>query len=155
MTRLATHGSRIGKPPRRPTAAALFAWSVLLSPAQAPPALAFDLFATHEVTAQFATADGKPLAGAEVRVFAPGEPTKAYTTGHTDAAGKFVFDADRDGIWAIEARTPTEIARITKRVGGGPKQPGWIEPWFVIGGLLLLLAAAFWYRLRRMRPPKF
>jgi hypothetical protein len=153
MTRFVSPGSRIGEAPWRHAAVALFASSILSSPLAAPPALAF-LFATHEVTAQFATADGKPLSGAEVLVFAPGEPTKAYTIGHTDAAGKFVFDADRDGIWSIEARTATEIARITKRVGGEAPQRGRVEPWFVIGALLLLLAAAFWYRLRWMRPPK-
>ena len=152
MTFFASLGRRISAA-ARPAAAVLIAASILLSPMAAPPARAFDLFATHEVTAQFATAEGKPLAGAEVRVFAPGEATRTYTTGRTDAAGKFVFDADRDGIWSIEARTPTEIARITKRVGGGPAQRGRIEPWFVIGGLLVLLAAAFWYRLRRMGPP--
>jgi hypothetical protein len=150
MTRAALSGRRIGDPSWRPDAAALIVASMLLS----PPAHAFDLWATHEVTAQFATADGKPLSGADVRVFAPGQPNAPFTTGHTDAAGKFVFDADRDGIWSIEARTPAEIARISKRVGGGPAQRGWIEPWMVIGGLLALLAAAFWYRLRRLRPPK-
>jgi type II secretion system protein G len=72
--------------------------------------------ASREVTAQFATADGNPLVHAEVRVFAPGEPATPFTTGVSDAAGKFVFDADRDGVWSIEAKTSTEIARITKSV---------------------------------------
>ena len=34
------------------------------------PAAAFDLFAMHEVTVQFAAADGKPMAEAEVKVYA-------------------------------------------------------------------------------------
>src|SRR5215218_6444446 len=37
------------------------------------PAAAIDLFARHLVSVEFATADGKPLADAEVRVFAPGK----------------------------------------------------------------------------------
>lgn len=116
------------------------------------PAGAFDLFATHEVTAQFATADGKPMANAEVRVFAPGEPQAPVQTGHTDADGKFVFPADRDGMWSAEARTKTEVARVMIRVGG-PAQPqeSRIPPVVVIGGLLGLLALAVWYRFLRTR----
>ena len=40
--------------------------ALLLAPSSS---VAFDLFATHEVTVQFATQDGKPLANAEVQVF--------------------------------------------------------------------------------------
>ena len=67
---------------------------------------------------EFATADGKPLADAEVRVFAPGQPGQPALTGRTDSAGKFEFPADEDGLWSAEARTGDEIARVTIRVGG-------------------------------------
>ena len=132
--------------------AAVVAASVVLSPLAAPPADALDLLATHEVTAQFATADGKPMADAEVRVFAPGAPQTPVATGRTDAAGKFVFGADRDGMWSAEARTSGQIARIMIRVGGSSGNRG-ANPFLVIGALAVLLVAAFWYRLRRMRPP--
>jgi hypothetical protein len=137
----------------RPRVAALFVATVVLSPLAAPPAAALDLFATHEVTAQFATAEGRPMAGAEVRVFAPGAPNTPVATGRTDAAGKFVFDADRDGMWSAEARTSNEIARIMIRVGSGSSPDRGAIPYLVIGALAVLLVAAFWYRLRRMRPP--
>jgi len=130
--------------------AAVVAASVL---AAAPAADALDLLATHEVTAQFATADGKPMAGAEVRVFAPGAPQTPVATGRTDAAGKFVFGADRDGMWSAEARTSGQIARIMIRVGSGPSADRGFSAWLVVGALAALLVAAFWYRLRRMRPP--
>ena len=136
-----------------PRLAAVVAAAVILSPPAAPPADALDLLATHEVTAQFATADGKPMTGAEVRVFAPGAPNTPVATGRTDAAGKFVFGADRDGMWSAEARTSKEIARIMIRVGSGSSPGGGANPLLVIGGLVVLLAAAFWYRLRRKRPP--
>jgi hypothetical protein len=129
--------------------AAIVAASVLA----AVPANALDLLATHEVTAQFATADGKPMAGAEVRVFAPGAPQTPIATGRTDAAGKFVFGADRDGMWSAEARTSGQIARIMIRVGSGSSADRGFSAWLVIGALAALLVAAFWYRLRRMRPP--
>jgi hypothetical protein len=136
-----------------PRIAACVAASVVLSPLAVPPADALDLFASHEVTAQFATADGKPMAGAEVRVFAPGAPNTPVATGHTDAAGKFVFGADRDGMWSAEARTSDQIARIMIRVGSGSSPSGGANPFLLIGALAVLLVAAFWYRLRRLRPP--
>jgi hypothetical protein len=111
-----------------------------------------DLFATHEVTAQFATSDGKPMANAEVRVFAPGDLGTPVETGHTDADGKFVFEADRDGMWSAEARTKTEVARVMIRVGGPNSQPhSRVPPILVLGGLFGLLAMAWWYRMLRLR----
>jgi hypothetical protein len=116
------------------------------------PAHAFDLFATHEVTAQFATSSGKPMPNAEVRVFAPGDLQTPVETGRTDADGKFVFPADRDGMWSAEARTKTEVARVMIRVGGATQeQPSRVSPFTVIGGLVVLLALALWYRFLRMR----
>jgi hypothetical protein len=116
------------------------------------PACAFGLFATHEVTAQFATADGKPMANAAVRVFAPGDLKTPVETGHTDTAGKFVFYADGDGMWTAEARTPSQVARVMIRVGAGaPQQQTRIPPVVVIGALILLVAIAWWYRTLRAK----
>ena len=126
----------------------VFVWILIESPTRA-----VDLFAAHEVTAQFATADRKPMANAEVRVFAPGEPQAPVETGHTDADGKFVFGADRDGMWTAEARTKGEVARVMIRVGGPAQQQqqSRISPFVVLGGLLGLLALAVWYRILRLR----
>jgi hypothetical protein len=116
------------------------------------PACAFDLFTTHEVTAQFATADGKPMSDAAVRVFAPSDLKTPVVTGHTDSQGKFVFDAASDGMWTAEAHTSTEVARVMIRVGAGaPQQRTRVSPYIVIGGLIVLLALAWWYRGLRMR----
>ncbi|HEY3910045.1 MAG TPA: hypothetical protein VGM07_09155 [Stellaceae bacterium] len=97
------------------------------------------------------------MAGAAVRVFAPGDPTTPVETGRTDAQGKFAFSADRDGMWSAEARTSTEVARVMIRVGAGaPQQQSRVSPYLVIGGLILLVALAWWYRLlrgRARRPP--
>src|SRR5215467_8997527 len=117
----------------------------------APPAAAIGLFDTHEVTAQFATPDGKPMADAEVRVFAPGDPKTPVVTGRTDADGKFVFGADRDGFWSAEARSGDQIARIMIKVGGESQPQDRISPLLVIGVLAILLAIAIWYRLLRAR----
>jgi hypothetical protein len=115
------------------------------------PCQAFDLFTRHEVTAQFATPDGKPMAHAEVRAFAPGDPNTPAVTGRTDAEGKFVFDADRDGFWSAEARGADYVTRIMIRVGGEQQSQNWLSPFLVVGVLVVLLAIAVWYRLLRAR----
>ena len=127
------------------TAASILCWLC------STPAAAIDLFARHQVAVEFATADGKPLANAEVRVFAPGKPGKPALTGRTDSAGKFEFPAGEDGLWSAEARTGDEIARITIRVGGKAQQKEPLSPVWPIGGLLLLLVIAFGYRIMRAR----
>ena len=116
------------------------------------PAAGFDLFAQHQVTVQFATQNGKPLANAEVRVFAPGQPNRPALTGHTDSEGKFEFGADRDGFWSAEARSGDEIARVMIRVGSNETQKDEpLSPYWVIGGLVLLLILAFCFRILRTR----
>jgi hypothetical protein len=89
------------------------------------------------------------MAGAEVRVFAPGESSRTALTGRTDADGKFVFDADQDGFWSAEARNADYVARIMIRVGGEPQLHSWPSPFLVIGFLVVLLAIGVWYRLVR------
>ena len=125
--------------------------AAMLLPLVLSPAFALNLFATHEVTTQFATHDGKPMANAEVRVFAPGDPKTPVVTGRTDSDGKFVIDADRDGFWSAEARSGDEVARVMIRVGGEVQTQSRISPFYVIGALAILLAIAIWYRLLRAR----
>ena len=93
------------------------------------------------------------MANAEVRVFAPGDLRTPVETGHTNADGKFVFYADRDGMWSAEARMKTEVARVMIRVGGATQvqQQSRVSPLIVIGGLIGLLALAVWYRRLRLR----
>jgi hypothetical protein len=122
------------------------------------PAAALDLFTRHQVSVEFGTADGKPLADAEVRVFAPGQPTRPALIGRTDSAGKFEFLAYEDGLWSAEARTGDEIARISIRVGSAEHQQEPLSPAWLVGGLLLLLVLAFGFRILRARnrraPPR-
>jgi hypothetical protein len=134
----------------RRSAVAFPAAVAVLSLIAASPSRA-DLFTRHEVTAQFATPDGKPMAEAAVRVFAPGDPSRAALTGRTDSDGKFVFDADRDGFWSAEARNADYVARIMIRVGGEPQSQSWLSPFLVVGFLVVLLVVAVWYRLGRAR----
>jgi uncharacterized protein DUF4198 len=136
---------------RRAIVAALVLVLVGVAIVSIAPAAAFDLFARHQVTVQFATQDGKPMANAEVRVFAPGEPNRPARTGRTDSEGKFEFPADKDGFWSAEARAGDEIARATVRVGGEQQQSEPLSPYWVLGGLFLLLVLAFALRIARAR----
>jgi hypothetical protein len=115
------------------------------------PAAAIDLLAPHTVSVQFATPDGKPLADAEVRVFAPRQPDRPVRTGRTDSDGRYEFPADKDGFWTAEARSGDEIARATVRVGGEGHEREKLSPVWVIGGLLVLLMLAFAFRVARAR----
>jgi len=116
------------------------------------PAGALDLFATHEVTVQFATPDGKAMGNAEVNVYGPGDPTHVVKTGKTDKDGKFEFGADRDGLWTAEARVAGEVARATIRVGGSDSdQHDGPSPYLLIGALGVLLIMAVCYRFLRSR----
>ncbi|WP_045222361.1 carboxypeptidase-like regulatory domain-containing protein [Desulfonatronum thioautotrophicum] len=49
---------------------------------------------------------GQPMAEAQVAVFAPDNPARAWLTGQTDAEGRFSFAPDPDipGTWAVQAR---------------------------------------------------
>jgi hypothetical protein len=115
-------------------------------------ASALDLFASHRVEVQFATSDGKPLADAEVRVYAPGDLQHVVRTGRTDAEGRFEFPADRDGLWSAEARTATEVARASIRVGGGKGEAGKTDDktasYILVGALVVLLGVGI--ALRRL-----
>jgi hypothetical protein len=124
--------------------------AALLAALWSMPAAALDLFARHTVSVQFATADGKPMADAEVRVFAPGRPSRPELTGRTDSTGKFEFSANTDGLWSAEARSGSEIAHVTIRVGPTAESEP-LSPYWVVGGLLLLLILAFAYRVARRR----
>jgi len=115
-------------------------------------AAALDLFGRHEVTVQFATSDGKPMANAEVRVFAPGDPHRVVQTGKTGADGKFEFPADRDGMWSAEARSGDEIARATIRVGTPePVAAEPLSPYLIYAALGMLLLLAIGFRFLRAR----
>lgn len=50
--------------------------------------------------------DGTPMAGAQVTVYAPGEPLTPWLTGVCDEKGCFTFtpDPSKPGIWSVRVR---------------------------------------------------
>ena len=59
---------------------------------------------TVEILAAYDT--GGPMAGAQVSVYAPDDPTTPWLTGVCDDLGRFSFapDASRPGTWAVRVR---------------------------------------------------
>lgn len=118
----------------------------------APPAAALSLFAEHVVEVQFSSPDGKPMADAEVHVFAPGNPPRMVGTGRTDKNGKYSFEADRDGLWSAEVHEGGQVARVTVRVGReGETGNDEVSPYLLIGGAVVLLILAVIFRILRAR----
>ena len=140
---------------RRRRQAAAAVWLILLALLVPGPAAAQTLFG-RQVEVTLTAQDGKPMADAEVRVFAPGDPTHPIITGKTDSNGKFYFTANRDGFWTAESRRGDEVARVSVRVTGLEGGTEQISPWLLFGGLLVLLALAIGFRIlraRNRRPP--
>ncbi len=92
------------------------------------------------------------MADAEVNVFAPGQPNEAAVTGRTDKDGKFEF-RDRPSMASGPPR-PAMQQRDRARLGAGRRwrrQGEPVSPYWLIGGLFVLLVLAFGYRIARAR----
>lgn len=128
-----------------------FAWfAILLLAVVHGPAAGQSLFG-KQVEVTLAGQDGKPMAGAQVRVFAPGDFNHPVVTGKTDGSGKFYFTADRDGFWSAEANNGSEVARVSIKVTGVGGDTGPLSPWLLFGILAVLLVAAILLRVMRAR----
>ena len=81
-----------------------------------------------EIVAKYDT--GEPMAGAQVVVYAPDDPSTPWLTGVCDDEGRFSFtpDASRPGIWDVQVRLAGhgdiihipigEVTATTDSVGG-------------------------------------
>jgi len=94
-------------------------WTALLAqPAQGHGArVTHQVIPSVEVQALFDT--GKPMAEAQVAVFAPGQPETPWQTGLTDEAGNFRFSPDPDqvGNWEVQVRQAGHGSMATIAVG--------------------------------------
>lgn len=132
--------------------AALFAVVAAIVLASPPAIAAFDRFARHQVTVQFATQEGKPLADTPVQVFAPGGRPRPDLAGRTNGTGKFEFPADDDGFWIAQAQSGKQVVRVLVRVGGpGQEEQKPLSPYWVLAALFVLLVLAVAFRILRAR----
>lgn len=68
------------------------------------------LMSADELEMQAIYSTGEPLAGVEVRVFAPGNASEPWMTGTTDAEGRFSFlpDGAQQGEWQVDINMEAE-----------------------------------------------
>lgn len=103
-----------------------------------------------EVQARYDT--GEPMAGAQVTVFAPGDPQTPWLTGQTDPQGRFWFRPDGEGSWQVRIRQAGHGGIVTIPVdssSGDPSQAQVPEashssaPGIPGGGMRWLMAATW------------
>ena len=84
--------------------------AILLWVGLAAPALAHGAKITYTVATQIelqaAYDSGEPMAGAQVAVYAPDDPSTPWLTGKCDEEGRFRFapDPTRPGAWDVQVR---------------------------------------------------
>lgn len=78
---------------------------------------------TLSLTATYAS--GEPMAGAQVLVYAPDNPTTPWQTGTCDDAGRYEFapDPTRPGTWEIQVRQAGHGDTIYVEVGNATTAP--------------------------------
>ncbi|MGQ9626923.1 MAG: carboxypeptidase regulatory-like domain-containing protein [Anaerolineae bacterium] len=66
--------------------------------------IGYKVATTIEVTASYD--DGRPMAGGQVAIYAPDDPSKPWLTGTCDENGKFTFTPDpaKPGTWDVQVR---------------------------------------------------
>ncbi len=104
---------------------------LLTSVAAMPAALAHGVAVDYRVTSANveieATYDsGKPLANAQVVIYAPDAPTQAWLTGTADAEGRFSFTppANQMGNWQVKVRQAGHGAVLNVPVASNSQDAG-------------------------------
>ncbi len=74
---------------------------------------------TVEITASYD--DGRPMAGGQVTVYAPDDPSTPWLTGECDEDGQFTFTPDptKPGTWDIQVRQAGHGDMIHVEIGEG------------------------------------
>lgn len=70
---------------------------------------------------------GEPMAGAQVVIYAPGDPTTPWSHGTTDADGRYLFapDPEAQGRWTMQVRQAGHGGTAYVETGAGEgKAPG-------------------------------
>jgi nickel transport protein len=85
--------------------------------------LEYSILEAVQVTARYDS--GSPLAGAQVAVFAPGNPAEPWLTGTCDSEGRFLFvpESTLPGLWEVQVRQAGHGGLIRVNVAeGAPSQ---------------------------------
>lgn len=102
----------------------------------------YTLSTAVELVATYDT--GEPLAGGQVTVYAPDDPTTPWLTGVCDDEGRFVFtpDPDKPGTWDVQVRQAGhgDIVHIPIGAGAASSGGGGFSPTQIV----LMAACVVW-----------
>lgn len=89
--------------------------------------------------------NGEPMAGAQVAVYAPDEPSTPWLTGECDEEGRFSFtpDTSRPGIWDVQVRLAGHGAMVHIPVGEGTASTGGVGGYGPLQ-LAVMVACVVW-----------
>lgn len=96
-----------------------------------------------EIVARYDT--GEPMAGAQVVVYSPDDPSTPWLTGVCDDEGRFSFipDTSKPGIWDVQVRKAGHGDIIHIPVGGDTTAAGGIGGYTTLQ-IGLMMAAVVW-----------
>jgi len=88
---------------------------------------------------------GTPMAGAQVAVYAPDDPSTPWLTGVCDDEGRFSFtpDASRPGIWDVQVRLAGHGGIVHIPVGEGTATTGGVGGYSYLQ-VALMAACVIW-----------
>lgn len=88
---------------------------------------------------------GAPMAGAQVAVYAPDEPSDPWLTGVCDDEGRFSFtpDVSRPGIWDVQVRLAGHGGMVHIPVGEGTATTGGVSGYSYLQ-IALMAACVIW-----------
>ena len=102
---------------------------------------------------------GEPMAGAQVVVYAPDDPSTPWLTGVCDDEGRFSFtpDVSKPGIWDVQVRLAGHGGMVHIPVGEGTATSGGVGGYSYLQiGLMAAcviwgsIGTAFYFRRRRL-----
>ena len=87
-------------------------------------AIEYTLSTAVELVATYDT--GEPMAGGQVTVYAPDDPTNPWLTGECDGEGRFVFtpDPSKPGTWDVQVRQAGHGDMVHIAIGEGVAASG-------------------------------
>jgi nickel transport protein len=97
---------------------------------------------TVEIQATYDT--GEPMAGGQVTVYAPDDPSTPWLTGVCDQEGRFAFtpDPDQPGTWDVQVRQAGHGDIVHIEIGPGAATSG--GSGFTVPQILLMAACVVW-----------
>lgn len=101
---------------------------------------------TAGITVQARYDTGQVMAGAQITVYAPDNPTRPWLTGICDAEGRFSFvpDPDFPGTWSVQARLAGHGAMVHMTINPEKPERNLRQQGYTVGQRALMAASVLW-----------